>query len=61
MKTELTEYAVRAGPGVSVGGLSLFSVPLQEWVYILTIVYTVLQIGWFGWSRYKEWKKAHGG
>lgn len=59
MNNELTEYALRAGPGIGVGGLSLFGLPLQDWVYILTAVYTILQIGLFLWNRYNNWRKSH--
>ena len=36
--------AAQAAPPVSVAGLSISGVPLQEWVYIVTIVYTVILI-----------------
>ena len=37
--------AVKAAPPVTVVGMTLGGVSLQEWVLILTAVYTVLQIG----------------
>lgn len=41
---EASVMAVKAAPPVAVVGATLFGVPLQEWVYILTIIYLVLQI-----------------
>ena len=41
---EASVMAVKAAPPVVVAGATLFGVPLQEWVYILTIIYLVLQI-----------------
>jgi hypothetical protein len=52
--------AVRSTPPVAVSGLTLAGVGLQDWVFILTAIYTVLLIvgvlpkairtvrGWFG-------------
>ena len=36
---------MKAAPPVTVVGMTLGGVSLQEWVLILTAVYTVLQIG----------------
>jgi hypothetical protein len=36
--------AVKAGPPVTVGGLTVFGVGLSDWVLIATLVYTVLQL-----------------
>ena len=36
--------AIQAAPPVSVVGLSLFGVPLSEWVYVATLIYTVFLI-----------------
>lgn len=37
--------AAKAAPPITVVGMTLGGVSLQEWVLILTAVYTVLQIG----------------
>lgn len=40
------EYVIagyKASPPVSVATMALAGIPLQEWVYIVTIVYLVLQ------------------
>jgi hypothetical protein len=57
MQHEVAEYAVRAGPGLGVGSMSFAGFPLQEWVLLATLVYTVLQIGWFIWSRIRGHRK----
>ena len=44
MKQETLTEVVRAAPPVSVGGLTLWGVPLSEWVLILTAVYTIFLI-----------------
>lgn len=43
MKDHATEL-VKLSPPASVGGLSAFGLPLNEWVYILTILYTLIMI-----------------
>ena len=41
---DMAVEAVKAAPPVTVVGMTLGGVSLQEWVLILTAVYTVLQI-----------------
>ena len=41
---ELAVEAVKASPPVTVAGLSLGGVSLQDWVYVLTGVYILLQM-----------------
>jgi len=41
------EYAVEAiksAPPVAVAGFSIVGLSLQDWVYVATLVYTVLQV-----------------
>lgn len=42
-KESLTE-AARVVPPVGVTGLTLWGLPVQEWVYVATLVYTVFLI-----------------
>lgn len=42
---DMAVEAAKAAPPVTVVGMTLGGVSLQEWVLILTAVYTVLQIG----------------
>jgi len=43
-------YASRVAPPMTVTGASLMGLPLSEWVYITTIIYTLLQTGYFIWK-----------
>lgn len=36
---------LKAIPPASVSGVSLFGIPLNEWTYIATLLYIVVQIG----------------
>lgn len=54
MKNELGEYAVRAGPALGTTGLTVFGYPIADIVQVLVAVYTILQIGWFVWSRIQK-------
>ncbi len=57
-QTTVGEYAVNQGskllPTAVVSGVSLVGIPLQEWVYIVTIIYTILQIGLVVWKAIKK-------
>ncbi|ALF01682.1 pinholin [Caulobacter phage Percy] len=44
--------AVKASPSVMVSGMTMFGIPLNEIVLLLTALYTVLQIGWFMWDHF---------
>jgi hypothetical protein len=49
--------AGKLSPSIGVAGVTLAGVQLQEWVLILTIIYTLLMIGEKLW----KWLKAWGG
>ena len=42
--TDTTNEVAKMAPPISIGGLSLLSIPLNDWVLILTIVYTGILI-----------------
>lgn len=45
MATESTiESVAKVAPSAGIGGLSLLSIPINEWVLVCTLVYTVLII-----------------
>lgn len=58
MESQHTTHAVaeisKATPPIAVGGLTLFGVGLSDWVLILTLIYTILQIGFL--IRDKVWR-----
>lgn len=49
---EIAGEITKAAPPVSVAGLSLAGVSLNEWVLIVTLLYTLLQMGWFIYSKF---------
>lgn len=55
---ETAVIAAKSAPPVTVVGLSLGGVSLQDWVFILTCVYLVFQIGFLLWDRVFR-KRAH--
>lgn len=57
---EATEKAAGAVPPVIVSGLTVCGVGLQDWVYILTALYLILQIGKFLWNTISKWRSRHG-
>lgn len=42
----------RASPSLTVAGLSMAGVSLSDWVLLATLVYTLLQTGWFVYSKF---------
>jgi hypothetical protein len=48
----MVNEAVKASPPVAVVGLALGGITLQDWVFILTLIYLVLQITWLVWSKF---------
>ena len=49
---EIVNEAVKASPPITVVGLSLGGIALQDWVLIATLIYTLLQTGWFIYSKF---------
>ena len=57
----VTEVA-KAAPALTVGGLTLFGVGLADWVLIVTLVYTLLQVGFLLRDKmYRPRKDARNG
>ncbi len=47
----------KSAPPILISAITLAGIPLHEWVFILTIIYTGLQIVFFLRDRvYKPWK-----
>jgi len=52
------KYAATVAPGAVVTGSSILGLPLQDWMYICTILFTLLQTGYFIWKLvHKEKQK----
>lgn len=57
----VASVAAKVAPGVVAGGQPLFGYTLPEWAAIAGIVYTVVQLGFLLYDRYKASKeKANG-
>lgn len=52
--------AAKTAPPVAVSIFTLAGHPLQDWVLIATLVYTVLQIILL-WPKFRDWNKRRGG
>jgi len=50
--------AGKLSPSIGVAGVTLAGFELQDWVLILTIIYTVLMIAEKLWKWRKAWKDA---
>ena len=58
MKQEVSD-AVSAAPPITVAGLTLWGITLQDWVYLLTAIYTVMLITQHVWVKWvKPWREA---
>lgn len=53
------KYAAAVAPGAAIsGGSAILGLPLQDWMYICTILFTLLQTGYFIWKLvHKEKQK----
>ena len=59
MSNEVTQFvdgALRAAPPITVSAASVFGLGLEDWMYIATIVYTVLQGSYLAY----HWRRSHG-
>lgn len=50
----MSEEIIKATPPIAISTITLLGVPLNEWVFILTIIYTLLQL--FFTLRDKVWR-----
>lgn len=58
-KSQVTEALQQAAPPAAITGLSFAGIPLNEWVYILTIIYTLIMGARLMWKWYHEIKEKH--
>jgi hypothetical protein len=56
MQADTIQESIKLAPPVSVVGVTLAGMSLQEWVYALTIVYTLLLIAHkiFTWNHHRR-------
>lgn len=55
--TNLKTDTLLATPPVAVVAASVAGISLQEWVYVLTIMYTLFLIGEKVWKYFKAWQE----
>lgn len=53
--TEAASAAAKLAPPAAVATASASGLSLQEWVYVVTIAYVVLQSLHLGWKWFREW------
>jgi len=53
--TQFVDGALRASPPITVSAASVFGLGLEDWMYIATIVYTVLQGSYLSY----HWRRSH--
>jgi len=54
MKQETLVATVKTAPPVTISGLIIFGIPLQEWVLIVTGVWVCVQLGFFLYDRFRK-------
>lgn len=55
-KNEVLSEALKSAPPVSIAGATVLGFSMQDWVLVLTALYTFLQIAYFIRKSYKEYK-----
>ena len=53
--TQAMDGALRVAPPLTVSAASVFGLGLEDWMYIATIVYTVLQGAYLAY----QWRRSH--
>lgn len=55
----MEKEVMQNAPPLTVTTLSLFGVPMQEWVYVLTALYLGMQIGYFIYTKIRgiKWRR----
>lgn len=61
MNDQVMREATANVPPATVASLAIAGVSLQDWVLIVTLVWLAIQIGWWGYNRYKEIKNGRNG
>jgi len=51
---ELKDEIAKAGPPVGVSAITAFGVNLADWVYILTVIYLIVQIVYLLYKFYRR-------
>lgn len=60
VNSDIINDALKWVPGGIVTSTTLLGISWENWVYILTAIYTMLQIGDWVWNRVTGWRKRRG-
>ena len=52
---QAVDTGLRASPPIGVTAASFMGLPLEQWVYLFTLIYTVVQLGYTVWT----WRIEH--
>lgn len=55
---EIAAAGIKAAPAVAVTGAASVGMSLEEWVFVATLVYLVLQILYLAWKFWRDLKKG---
>lgn len=58
---KIKDEIARSAPPVGVSALTLFGVNLADWVYILTVIYLIVQIVYLLYKIYRHCRPKIGG
>ena len=47
---DIAAETMKGAPPAAVAVSALAGLPLEQWVFILTMIYLLLQIGWMAWK-----------
>jgi hypothetical protein len=62
MNHDTAHEALRLSPPITVAGLSLYGISLQDWVLIATLLYTVASLYFLLRDKlYRPWKEKRNG
>lgn len=58
LMNEVGAAAAKLSPAAAVATVSASGWSLQEWVYVVTIAYVIMQGAHLGWKWLREWRAA---
>ncbi|AIM51265.1 holin [Lelliottia phage phD2B] len=58
IESETLSTAVKVAPPVVVSSGHFLGISWEQWVFILTAIYTLLQIGDWVWNKVKSYKEG---
>lgn len=56
IRSTIADQASRTLPVAPVVGMTLWGISLADWVYVLSALYLIMQMGWLGYKAYRHFK-----